>query len=98
MRLFITKQSCGRLVVAGSISDEEVKLWDECDNSDDVLSIEIDNQFVKSSIDCDYWDGTAEELLNQFANDTVRWDEYKNSNEKFRYDRALLAIHYLERV
>lgn len=101
MRLFITKQSCNRLVVAGSIADEDAlaldEVGDDCDARVDLEhDLEDEERFLRAISDCDSWDGTKDELLSVFRADRALFQEAKNSNEQFYFKRAVLAIEYLE--
>lgn len=98
MRLFITKQNCNRGgVVSGAIPLHEAKLMDASDN--EMLSgvLELDYGLTTHVNDCDWWDGTREELIDQFQCelDFLRAKGVHNSNELFRQRRALNALEWL---
>lgn len=100
MRLFITKQSCNMLRVAGSIPDHDALSMDECEDTesrDEILvDIEQENGLLRSIYDCDHWDGTAEELQRDFEEDMARYADPRDSTELFRAKRATLAVQHLK--
>ena len=103
MRLFITKQSYRSLKVSGHAEDDWVAEMDKAelafeDSAELNKEIELSNHLVVSISDCDYWDGSPEELFKLFEADVSQFDDPKNSNELFRKNRATLALRYLHRL
>lgn len=104
MRLFISNQNCirpGR--VAGSIPDEEAVKLDAMDGDpvEQMIYMEllgIEHDLSNHISDCTGWDGSREELIEEFENE-IHFLEVKgvhDSNALFRLNRAKAALDWLK--
>lgn len=103
MRLFIRKQNCvwsGQ--PAGFIPDDAAASLDRVSDACalDALQIMMQDDYKLTAYisDCDSWDGTREDLIEEFEGE-IKYLKAKgihNANDLFRLNRAKAAIKWLE--